>query len=395
MLSGTLTRGVWGFRREHVRPDASSAGVWAETVRLDSWLRLAEANPAARTIRLPFILTHRRPDTEVAPPEALAEVVQQHIGRTALPAHLDKASFPLRVRFRMPLESQPMVSVVVPTAARSPHVTRCLSALLAKTAYASLQVVIVVSQDQPLSDQQTQILQPILRDARTKLVLLENTPFNYSKANNHGVLHADGEVICMMNDDVEPMRADWLQGMVGHLGDPNVGVVGAKLYYRNNRIQHAGIIMGLAGLAEHVNRMLPQGDCGYAGRACLNQEFSAVTGACLLVRRSVYQEVGGLDEAYPVAFNDVDFCLRIRERGWAIVLSAQTEMWHYESTSLGHHFSGERAAVKTFEMSRMLTRWHEVCQSDPFHNPNLSLQRGAEWELAFPPRVSRIYEPSR
>lgn len=394
MLSGTLTRGVWAFRREHLRCEISSEGVWAETVRLDSWLRLSETVAAKRTNRLPFVLTHRHPRTETAPPEALAQIVRQHIDRTSLPAQIENTSFPLRIHFRMPRESQPKVSIVIPTAARSPHVTRCLSAILAKTEYTRFEVVIVVSQTHPLDPRQERILEPVLRDSRATLVVLDNTPFNYSKANNHGMSQSVGEVICLVNDDVEPMHPDWLAGMVGHLGDPAVGAVGAKLYYRNRRVQHGGVIMGLAGLSEHVNRMLPQKSDGYAGRACLNQELSAVTGACLLVRRSVFKEVGGLDETYPIAYNDVDFCLKIRERGWGVVFSAQTEMWHYESVSLGHHFSGERAALEDVEAGRLLARWREVCARDPFHNPNLSLERGNEWELSFPPRVSRIWRPS-
>ena len=147
------------------------------------------------------------------------------------------------------------------------------------------------------------------------------------------------------------------------------------------------MIIGLAGLAEHANRMLTEGEPGYASRAILNQEVSAVTGACLLVRRSVHEALGGLDETYPIAFNDVDYCLRIREAGHGIVFSAQTEMWHYESVSLGHHFSGARAALEAVEVLRMRTRWTDICRNDPFHNPNLSQKRGAEWELAFPPRV--------
>jgi O-antigen biosynthesis protein len=394
MLSGSLTRGIWAFRREHLEDEATAGSVWAETVwaetvRLETWLRLRERDPGLRTSRLPFVLTHRLSDAEAAPAMALADVVRQHLDRTALPARFEDRSFPLHVQFAMPRDGQAKVSIIIPTAARLPHVTQCLSGVLARTDYAAFELVIVVSQATPLTAEQEGILAPVLGDPRVRLVRLETASFNYSQANNYGASLSDGEFLCLLNDDVEPMRADWLAGMVGHLADPAAGIVGAKLFYRDRTIQHAGVVMGLGGVAEHVHRHLPYRKAGYGGRARLSQEFSAVTGACLLVRRSAFEAVGGLDEAYPIAFNDLDFCLKVRERGWSVIYSAETEMWHYESASLGHHFSGERAAAELMETDRMLARWHEVCAADPYHNPNLSLRRGNEWDLAFPPRITR------
>ena len=391
MLSGTLTGGIWVFRRTDLlallAEHDPTAELWAETLRLATWLLLYERPAPPRTCRLAFVLTHRRDDLQAAPFRALAETVRRHISRTGLPAVIEHQHLPLQLRYRLPRADQPMVSIIVPTAARSPHVTECLSAVLAQTDYAVFEMLVVVSQNQKLDDRQLQVLEPILKDPRVKFVQLQTDSFNYSEANNFGVRHAKGALICMLNDDVAPMRPDWLAGMAGHLADPRIGAVGAKLYYPNRTIQHAGIIAGLAGLAAHANRMLAQGEPGYAGRAVLNQEVSAVTGACLLVRRSVFDAVGGLDEAYPIAFNDVDFCFRIREAGHGIVFSAGTEMWHYESVSLGHHFAGARAAKEASELLRMRTRWSGLCLNDPFHNPNLSQERGAEWELAFPPRL--------
>ena len=392
MLSGTLTRGLWVFRRADLlaflpQGHPAPGALWAETLRLDAWLRLYERPETVSTRRLPFVLTHRLDTAQPAPASQLAGVVRRHIGRTGYPGQIGTAAYPLQVRVAAPPPDQPLVSMIVPTAARSQHVTDCLSAVLSQTDYAKFEMLIVVSQAVALDERQTQILAPILRDPRVRLVLLAAASFNFSRANNEGVRHARGELICMLNDDVAPMRPDWLAGMAGHLADRRIGAVGAKLYYQNHTIQHAGVIIGLAGLAAHTNRMLPQGQAGYAWRAVLNQELSAVTGACLLVRRSLYEALGGLDETYPIAFNDVDFCLRIREAGHGIVFSAQTEMWHYESVSLGHHFSGARAAQEASELLRMRTRWAGVCRNDPFHSPNLSQERGAEWELAFPPRV--------
>jgi GT2 family glycosyltransferase len=390
MMSGTLTRGAWVFRRTELLKLLSNSEprpLWAEALRLEAWLRLYEQPAAPNTHHLPFIVTHRRPDTEVAPAPLLAEIVQHHLTRAELPATIDTPAFPLGVRFMLPPALQPMVSIIVPTAARSAHVTECLVAVLAHTDYSAFEIIIVLSQMRPADDLQLRMLEPILRDPRVKLIRLEVESFNFSTANNFAVTHSKGDLICLLNDDVAPMRADWLAGMAGHLADPRIGAVGAKLYYPNRTIQHAGVIIGVAGLAAHANRMLAQGEPGYASRAILNQEVSAVTGACLLVRRSLYDALDGLDEAYPVAFNDVDFCLRVREAGYRIVFSAQTEMWHYESVSLGHHFAGARAEREAAELLAMRTRWANICRNDPFHNPNLSQERGAEWELAFPPRL--------
>lgn len=398
MLSGTLTRGAWVFRRADLlalltEDPPPLPDLWAEALRLELWLRLYERPAAPRTRRLAFVLTHRREDVAPAPFPAMADVVRRHIARTGWPAVIENGAFPLRLRFTLPPSAQPLVSIVVPTAARSPHVTECLSAVLGQTEYTAFEMLVVLSQNRDMDASQARILGPVLSDPRVRLVRVETNSFNFSRANNEAVRHARGTLICLLNDDVAPMRPDWLAGMAGHLADPRIGAVGAKLYYPNRTIQHAGVILGVAGLAAHANRMLPQGEPGYAFRAVLDQEVSAVTGACLLVRRSVFEVLGGLDEAYPIAFNDVDFCLRIREAGFGIVFSARTEMWHYESVSLGHHFAGARAAQETAELRRMRTRWADICRNDPFHNPNLSQERGAEWELAFPPRVQLVAAP--
>lgn len=392
MLSGTLTRGVWVFRRADLL-DLLAAGspqppeLWAEALRLELWLRLYEGPAAPRTCHLPFVLTHRREDAAPAPFHVIAEIVRRHLARAGLPAAIEGETLPLRVRFALPGAGQPMVSLIVPTAARSTHVGECLSAVLAETDYSRFEILLVLSQRQDPDEQQMGILRPILNDPRVRLIRVDTASFNFSRANNEAAQHAAGSLICLLNDDVAPMRPDWLAGMAGHLADPRIGAVGAKLYYPNRTAQHAGVLIGVAGLAAHAHRMLPRHEPGYAGRAILNQEVSAVTGACLLVRRSLFEKLGGLDETYPIAFNDVDFCLRLREAGHGIVFSAQTEMWHYESVSLGHHFAGARAALEASELRRMRDRWSDICRNDPFHNPNLSQERGAEWELAFPPRV--------
>ncbi|MBV9813215.1 MAG: glycosyltransferase family 2 protein, partial [Acetobacteraceae bacterium] len=175
--------------------------------------------------------------------------------------------------------------------------------------------------------------------------------------------------------------------MAAHLADPSVAVVGAKLLYPNRTVQHAGVVMGLGGLCDHAYRHAPRRAPGYAWRAGLAQEVSAVTGACLLTRRSIYDRLGGLDERYASAFNDVDFCLRVREAGYRVVFAPAAELIHHEGFTYGSHYSGARAAEERADVARLRARWSAVMAADPFHSPNLDLTAaGREWSLAFPPR---------
>ena len=276
----------------------------------------------------------------------------------------------------------------MPSACRAPHVRRCVGRMLSNTTHRDFDLCIVVSQDTPLDATQCETLRVLTADARARVMRLEVAAFNYAQANNFAARGTDAAYICLLNDDVLPMDPHWLTRMVGHFADPAVGVVGAKLYYPNATIQHGGVLMGSGGLPDHINRFLPRRAPGYASRAILSQQVSAVTGACMVVRRDVFESVGGLDETFPIAFNDVDFCLRVASAGWSVVFCADAELFHYKSLSLGHHFAGERATAEQVEAGRMRARWGHVTRADPYHNPNLSLQKGHEWTLALPPKSS-------
>ena len=160
-----------------------------------------------------------------------------------------------------------------------------------------------------------------------------------------------------------------------------------KLLYPNRRVQHGGVLLGIGGMCDHMNRGLHASRPGYAGRAQLAQELSAVTGACLLIRRSVFERMGGLDESFPGSFSDIDLCLRVRELGLKVVFTPAATLLHHESSTYGTHASAERTALEAAESSRMRLRWCKEIGNDPFHNPNLDLGWGREWDFAFPPRV--------
>jgi O-antigen biosynthesis protein len=210
-------------------------------------------------------------------------------------------------------------------------------------------------------------------------------PFNYAAVNNLGAKSARGEVICLLNDDVKPLRSDWLKLMLGELSDPAVGAVGARLLYPNGWVQHMGLVIGMMGRAEHWQRLSRRDEPGYMGRARATQDVSAVTGACLMVRSALFWALNGLDEGFAISFNDVDFCLRLREDDWRIVLCAEAELTHNETASLD--FGAPRLAqVVAEELTRFRLRWRRVMFNDPHFNPNLSLETAVGWALAVPPR---------
>lgn len=216
-------------------------------------------------------------------------------------------------------------------------------------------------------------------------MLRYDAPFNYSAINNHGVKHARGEIIGLLNNDLEIIHGDWLTEMVSHAVRPGIGCVGAMLYYPNETIQHAGVIIGLGGVAGHVFRDFPRGTEGKSNRARLVQNYSAVTAACLVVRRTVYEQVGGLDETLAVAFNDIDFCLKVRAAGYRNVWTPFAECYHHESASRGAEDSPEKHERFRGEVELMLARWKDIIAHDPAYNPNLTLEL-TDYTLSAPPR---------
>jgi GT2 family glycosyltransferase len=221
-------------------------------------------------------------------------------------------------------------------------------------------------------------------------VLRDPRPFNYSALNNAAVDATHGDMVCLLNDDTEVINGEWLDEMVGQLSQPGVGAVGAKLDFDDRRVQHGGVILGLGGVAGHAHRLIDARSSGYMGRLDVAQRFSAVTAACMLVRRDAWVQVGGLEEEHlAVAFNDVDFCLRLGKAGWSIVWTPVAELLHHESASRGSEkFRADEFAA---EISYMQTNWERALLADPAYNPNLTLaptDLPHDWSPAWPPRVS-------
>jgi GT2 family glycosyltransferase len=389
MLSGTLARGLWLVRRSTFLRYAAAGAGSAEELRTLLWLARYEAKPDPFSQRIPFVLSHRRPDTETASPEGLSRLVEQHLAKGG-PAITPDPTWPITFNLR-DRRAEERITVVIPSTLRQPHSLSCVRAVLEGTDHPGLDLHVVVMQPSELDARQRGAAEELRRYPNAHVTWLEAARFNFSAANNHIAARTSSDHILLLNDDVSPIRADWLRWMAAFLRDPQVGAAGARLLYPDGRVQHGGVIMGLAGLCDHAHRYLPGSDPGYMHRAVLAQQLSAVTAACMLVRRSLYEQVGGLDESYPSAFNDVDFALRIGETGHSIVYVPQAELHHHELQTYGSHYAGDRQPFQEEEIRRMRRRWSEVCAADPFHNPNLGLTNGFEWRLAFPPRVGAEY----
>lgn len=335
----------------------------------DLWLRLSERTD--RVAHVPMVLYHWRqvagstaldagnkPAAHERSRRAIAEALAR---RDALAEVLD-GPVPTTFRLVRQLAAEPLVSVIIPTRDRVDLVAQAVEGLERGTDYRNLEIVIV---DNGSTDPET--LAYLERSPHR--VIRDDGPFNFPRLNNRAAAEARGELLLLLNNDTEPLERGWLRAMVEHAVRPEVGAVGARLLYPSGKLQHAGVVLGIGGVAGHSHKYLPGNTSGYFHAVDLIRNVSAVTGACLLVRREVFHEVGGLDERnLAVAFNDVDFCLRLRERGYLVVYTPHALLTHYESESRGFDLNPR-------EIDFMLARWGERLARDPYYSPNLSLSR--------------------
>lgn len=268
-------------------------------------------------------------------------------------------------------DPQPSVSLLVPTRDMLHMLKPCIDRILALTDYQNYEVVIL--DNQSAQAETLDYLEQIQQDARVR-VLHWDHPFNYSAINNFGVANTQSDIVGLVNNDIEPISPGWLKEMVSHAIRPNIGCVGAKLYYPNDTVQHGGVILGLGGVAGHAHRFFPRGAGGFQNRLLLTQYLSAVTAACLLVKRELYERAQGLEEHYlPVAYNDVDLCLKIRELGYRNLWTPYAELYHHESVSRGIDDNPVKKARAKREVDYFRSRWADKLLHDPAYNPNLTV----------------------
>jgi Predicted glycosyltransferases len=299
--------------------------------------------------------------------------IKDYLAHHVSGADVKEGAYPNTYRVIWPLpEAKPLVSLLVPTRDKVEILRPCVDAILARTDYPNFELLILDNQSN-CKETLAYMRAVSERDQRVR-VLQWNQPFNYSAINNFGVTQAKGEIIGLVNNDIEPINDDWLTEMVRQVVRPEIGCVGAKLYYPNDTIQHAGVILGLGGVAGHSHKYFHRSAPGYFHRLHLAHNLSAVTAACLLVRKSVFEQVGGLNEEHlTVAFNDVDLCIKVREAGYRNLWTPYAELYHHESVSRGQDDNPKKRARATAEVEYMRRTWGELLDNDPAYNPNLTL----------------------
>ena len=361
----------------------------------DLALRATERLAPAQIHHIPHVLYHWRIADESTATFAAAKPYAFNAAIRAVQEHVDRRKTAARVVphyanyqrvIYAPPADEPLVSIIIPTRDRVALLRQCVDSIIAQTEYRNFEIIIV---DNESREPETLEYLRSLADSRRASVLRVEGEFNFSKLNNLGVAEARGHFVALLNNDLEVINGGWLSEMVSHAARPEIGAVGARLWYPDGTMQHGGVILGVGGVATHAHVGLRR-EHGYFARAHLTQNFSAVTGACLVTGREVYQQLGGLDETnLAVAFNDVDFCLRIAEGGLRIVWTPHAELRHHESASRGLEDTGAKQRRFLAEVAFMREKWGRVLEADPFYNPNLSIESNKQFKLAFPPRVAK------
>jgi GT2 family glycosyltransferase len=345
----------------------------------------ATADPPPGSIKhIPFVVTHRRRRTHRG--DVAAHAMERRLARLGERAHVAPVGDgSYRTVYDLPTEL-PKVSVVVPSTCRPEVLRPCVEGVLQRTAYARLELIVVANEIFESERGTRELLDEIRSDSRARVLFSHDRPYNFAKLNNWAAEQTDGALLCFLNDDTEVVNGGWLAALVGQALQNRVGAVGGMLLYPNGRIQHAGCVLGVGGVAAHAYRGRLNGISGYHDRALVDQDVSAVTAACMLVRRVAFTDVGGFDERFAIAYNDIDLCLRLGEAGWRVVWTPTAVLHHKEGSSLDRHYAGETRSQWAHESQLMHGRWSEQLRSDPHYSFNLSLDALHLWEPSFPPR---------
>lgn len=274
-------------------------------------------------------------------------------------------------RVKYQVQGSPLISIIIPNKDQVESLDKCLESI-EKSSYKNYEIIIVENNS---TEGETFAYYKKIESDKIRIVYWPDE-FNYSAINNFGVKHARGDYLLLLNNDVEVITTDWLEELTANCQRKDVGIVGARLYYPDDTIQHAGIVIGIGGVAGALFVGMPRMFTGYLHKAAIQQDLSAVTAACMMVKRSVYEELGGLEEELKVAFNDVDFCLRAREKGYLVVYDPNVELYHFESKSRGTEDSKEKIRRFQNEIEYMRSHWLGLLKKgDPMYNPNLTLTK--------------------
>jgi GT2 family glycosyltransferase len=349
--------------------DPAAGSAWAE----DLIWRVVEQ--ARQVVHIPKVLYHQTGE-RMASASDEQRALEAHLERAGWPAQAKPGPAPHTFHLRYHLLEQPLISIIIPNHELADELQRCVGSILQKSTYQHFEILILENNSRQAETFQM-YAQLQARDSRVRVLEYHHTPFNYSEINNFGARQARGEVLLFLNNDTEVIAPDWLERMLEYAQQPEVGAVGAKLYYPQNLIQHVGVILGLLGAGAHHFANYPRGYTGYHYNTMLPQNFSIVTAACLMTRRQVFQQVGGFDADYRVAYNDFDLCLKLRQRGYLITWTPYAELIHHEALSRGYDANTAMLERLKQERQAFIDRWQPLLRAgDPYYNPNLALDRG-------------------
>lgn len=331
---------------------------------------------------IPKILYHWRTHAQSTADNPISKQYAYDAGKRAIEAHLQRCHLKGEVsrkkefgffRVKYPVQGEPLVSIIIPNKDEKETLKKCIDSILEKSTYRNYEIIVVEnnSKTSEIFDYYKEI------DGRNGIhVVYWDREFNYSAINNFGIRHAKGEYLLCLNNDMEVISSDWIEEMLGHCQRPDTGITGARLYYPDDTVQHAGIVVGIGGIAGSLFVGLKRSHTGYMHKESLQQNLSAVTAACMMIKREAYDAAGGFEEKLAVAFNDVDFCLKVREQGYLIVYDPYVELYHYESKSRGAEDTPEKVRRFQGEIEYMRTRWIRILKDgDPYYNKNFSLKK--------------------
>ena len=347
----------------------------------DLLLRAVERVSREEIVHIPRILYHWRAheastamkaESKNYAFEAGKKAIEEHYARTGRTAYVTEGEYPGLYRTHWNWPDKPLVSVLIPNKDHIQDLKKCIDSLVEQT-YDNMEILVIENNS---TEEETFRFYKQLEEEHSNLKVIQwKREFNFSAINNFGVRNAEGQYFLLLNNDTRMIGRDCLWELLGFAMEPEVGVVGARLYYEDDTIQHAGVVIGFGGIAGHCFVMQPRGTTGYMHRIITAQEYSAVTAACMMVRREAFEKAGGMDEELAVAFNDIDFCLKIRSAGYLVVYNPYAELYHFESKSRGLEDSPEKTARFQKEIAVFERHWKPILEAgDPYYNPNLTLE---------------------
>jgi GT2 family glycosyltransferase/glycosyltransferase involved in cell wall biosynthesis len=354
----------------------------------DLSLRCLEYVAPEQILHLPYVLFHGASSIASSHDENKAgvQVLNAYFERQHISAYAENIGYGFRIHYALP-QVLPLVSLIIPTRNGLDLLRQCITSIQKKTTYLNYEIIIV---DNGSDDPAALDYFKFLAKEQNIRILRIDMPFNYSALNNAAVKVARGDLIALVNNDIEVISPDWLNELVSHALREGVGAVGARLWFPDDTLQHGGVVLGLGGVAGHAHMGITRDQLGYQGRASLTQTLSTVTAACLVIKKSIFKAVGGLNEQdLAVAFNDVDFCLRVAEAGYRNIWTPFAELYHHESASRGYEDTPEKQQRFSKEVAYMHQRWGNSLLTDPAYSPNLTLNSD-DFGYAWPPRVQPL-----